>query len=491
MTKLSVSRVVNVSIQATPTFPKRKGFGLLLIVGTSDRLNAAERFRFFQDMDDVATAFSATDPEYLAAQVAFSQKPRPSEIAIGRWFEQATAGSLLGGRGYEQDVSAWAAVTDGSFHISVDGAAEVAVSGLDFSGVTNLNGVASKITTKLTAAVAGATCTFDGERFIFKSGTTGANSVVAFMKEPSGAPQGTDIVAMLATRASDKGITSAGVAAEATATAALDALQAFDPSWYGLMFAKVLTDDQIVEIAKWTEARIKLFGFTTKDSDILDPGTDNIGKKLMDLKLDRTFWTYDNDDPYQVASAFSRAFTVNFTMENSTITLKFKQLPGTTPVNLTPAQANAIEAVNGNYYSYFGDSAMLANGIMASGRYFDEVHGCDWLQNAIETNVFGVMYTAPKIPQTDKGVTRLVQAAEQAGREAVRCGLAAPGQWNGEDLGEIKNGDFLAKGFYVYALPIREQNQSDREARKAPPIQMLVKGAGAIHSADIAVTFER
>lgn len=491
MTKLSVSRVVNVTITASPTFPKRKGFGTLLIVGTSDRLTAAERVRIFQDMDDVSTAYSEADPEYQAAQVAFSQRPRPREIAIGRWFDKASSGALMGGRNFEPDPTAWAAVTDGSFHISVDGAAEVAVTAIDFTGVTNLNGVASKISAKLTAAVAGATCTYNGERFIFTSPTTGPNSVVAYMKEPTGSPTGTDIVAMLATRASDKGVLTAGAAAEATLSDGLDALQAFDPSWYGLMFAKVLTDEQIIEAAKWTEARVKLFGFTTKDSDILDANTDNIGKKLKDLKLDRTFWTYDNDDPYQVASAFARAFTVNFTMENSTITLKFKQLPGTTPVNLTPAQANAIEAMNGNYYSYFGDSAMLANGVMASGRYFDEVHGCDWLQNALETNVFGTLYTAPKIPQTDRGVARLVQAAEQAGREAVRCGLAAPGIWNGEDLGEVANGDFLPKGFYVYAQPVAEQNQSDREARKAPPIQMLVKGAGAIHSADIAVTFER
>jgi len=135
---------------------------------------------------------------------------------------------------------------------------------------------------------------------------------------------------------------------------------------------------------------------------------------------------------------------------------------------------------------------MLAEGVMASGKFFDERHGLDWLQNAIETNVFGYLYTrTTKVPQTDKGVAALVQQTEKALREGVNNGLLAPGVWNGMDLGEVSSGDFLPKGFYVYAQPVAEQNQSDREARKAPPIQVIAKGAGAIHFADITVTFER
>jgi hypothetical protein len=73
----------------------------------------------------------------------------------------------------------------------------------------------------------------------------------------------------------------------------------------------------------------------------------------------------------------------------------------------------------------------------------------------------------------------------------VNNGLLAPGVWNGGDLGEMKTGMFLPKGYYVYAQPVAQQNQSDRDARKAPPIQAIIKGAGAIHFADITVTFQR
>ena len=36
-----------------------------------------------------------------------------------------------------------------------------------------------------------------------------------------------------------------------------------------------------------------------------------------------------------------------------------------------------------------------------------------------------------------------------------------------------------------------EQAQSDREARKAPPIQIAVKLRGAIHFVDVAITVNR
>jgi hypothetical protein len=158
---------------------------------------------------------------------------------------------------------------------------------------------------------------------------------------------------------------------------------------------------------------------------------------------------------------------------------------------VTQTQAETLKAKNVNYYTYFGTSAMLAEGVMANGRFFDEVYGLDWLQNAVETAVFGYLYTTPKVPQTDKGVARIVQQVESACQQAVNNGLLAPGTWNGAPLGQVATGDFLAKGFYVYAAPVASQTLADRNARKAPPITVLAKGAGAIHAVDITITFER
>lgn len=483
-----VNKIVKVNILTSPTFPARKGFGLLLIVGNSARLPVGDRIRFYSDMDSVGADFSSTDEEYKAAQVFFSQSPAPNQVAVGRRFSSAVPGELIGGLGITTDIAAWQAVTTGAFKIKLDGV-EKSLTAMDFSGAANLNAVAAVVQTKLTAAVAGATIVYNGSRFIVQSATTGATSTVDFATAPA---SGADISVMLGLTVTDLGIKTAGSAAESIATS-LDALQNISQAWYGLSFTNEVTEQNVKDAAAWVEARVKVHAVTTKASNVADStATTDIGSYLKGQGYNRTFVQYDNNDDYAAISAFARAFTVNFNEQNSTITLKFKQEPGISPVTLTESQRLALVAKNVNYYTYFGDSAMLAEGVMANGRFFDEVHGLDWFQNAIETNVFGYLYTSPtKVPQTDKGVARIVQQVEKACRDAVNNGLLAPGKWNGMDLGEVNSGDFLPKGYYVYAQPVADQNQSDREARKAPPIQVLAKGAGAIHYADITVTFER
>lgn len=486
---IPVSKVVRVNILTSPTFPARKGFGLLLIAGVSARLALGERMRFYSDMDGVGVDFSSTDEEYKAAQVYFSQSPRPSELAIGRRFTSAAPGELLGATSAVKVIASWQAVVSGGFKISIDGV-ERSLTALNFSTDLTLNAVASRIQTALIAAgAAGASVTYDGTRFIVRSGTTGITSTVSYAIAPA---SGTDIKAMLALDAASGGKISVGIAAE-TIASSLDALQLFNASWYGLALTTEVTEQNVIDASAWVEARVKMHGVSTKAANNTDAtSTTSLSYLLKAAAYRRTLVVYDDNDSYPAVSALARMFTVNFAEQNSTITLKFKQLPTITPTVITETQRLALEGNNANYYTLFGDSAMIAEGKMSSGVFADEVHGLDWFQNAIETNVFGYLYTrTTKVPQTDKGVAALVQKVEQACSEGVNNGLLAPGQWNGGPLGQINTGDFLPRGFYVYAQPVAEQNQSDREARKAPPIQVIAKGAGAIHSADITVTFER
>lgn len=489
MSNTPVSKVVKVTIGTSPTFPKRKGFGLLLILGSSAILPVAERTRTYSDIDGVAADFGVDTEEYKAAQIFFSQTPRPTELSIGRRFAAAVAGQLLGSVNYEKELGSWTAIANGAFKIAMDGEAEVTVSAINLTGAANLNAVAQLIQAKLQLQVEDATVVFNGLRFVITSGTTGADSTVSYTTAPGA---GTDLGPLMGTRAADLGITTAGAAQEAIGTS-LQKMQDYNSAWYGLVMTKEVTNNEIKEAAAWCEARVKLFGFTTKDSNVQDAAAENdIASQIKALGYRRTYYTWDENDPYAVVSDFARAFTVNFNAANSTITLKFKQRPGVTPVEITESQRLAFEAKNVNYYTYFGDSAMVAEGVMANGTFFDEVHGIDWLQNAIETNVFGYLYTrTTKVPQTDAGVASLEQQAEKGMKGGVDNGLLAPGVWNGDDLGEVRQGDFLPKGFYIYSQPVADQNQSDREARKAPPMQIIAKGGGAIHFVDIGVTFER
>ncbi|WP_107326834.1 DUF3383 family protein [Klebsiella pneumoniae] len=269
-------------------------------------------------------------------------------------------------------------------------------------------------------------------------------------------------------------------------------------NWYGLAIADSadLVEADVISVAAAIEASSlsRILAVTTDDVNVLVSGnTDNIGYKLKAACYSRTFWQYSSSSKYAAISAFGRAFTVNFTGNNTTITLKFKTEPGVTYETLTTAQASAIDAINGNVYVYYAnDTAIIQQGVMANGDFFDERHGLDWLQNYVQTNLYNLLYTSTtKIPQTDAGVTRLMTNVEASLDQAVNNGLIAPGVWNGGPIGQIESGDTLTKGYYVCADSVDNQAQSDRESRKSPVIQAAIKLAGAIHYADVQINVVR
>ncbi|ENL9261100.1 DUF3383 domain-containing protein [Salmonella enterica] len=269
-------------------------------------------------------------------------------------------------------------------------------------------------------------------------------------------------------------------------------------NWYGLGIAdkEDIADDDWLKVAAAVEASgvSRILAITTSDPATMDAtSTTDLAYKLKAAKYGRTFVQYSSGSKYAALSAFGRAFTVNFNGSNTTITLKFKQEPGITYETLTTNQAAALDAKNCNVFVYYqNDTAILQQGVMSSGDFFDERHGLDWLQNYVQTNLYNLLYTSTtKIPQTDAGVTRLLSSVEQSMDQSVTNGLVAAGVWNGGPIGQLNSGDTLTKGYYVYAQPISEQAQTDREARKAPVIQVACKLAGAVHFADVQINVVR
>ena len=122
---------------------RTRNFGTLLIIGASGVIDMEERLRAYTGIDGVAADFGMDAPEYRAAELYFSQSPRPAQLCVGRWGKTPTPAILKGGilSDGEADASAWASVKDGSFAVSVGGVSKD-ITGLDFSGATNMNGVA-------------------------------------------------------------------------------------------------------------------------------------------------------------------------------------------------------------------------------------------------------------------------------------------------------------------------------------------------------------
>ncbi|EHF7707776.1 DUF3383 domain-containing protein [Salmonella enterica] len=294
-------------------------------------------------------------------------------------------------------------------------------------------------------------------------------------------------------------LTSAESGPTETLLQAVNALLDYN-SWYGLHLAVPVADypddaDLISVSAAIESATVsRILVITSSEADILSSAVEtDLATKLKAAKYSRTYIQYSSTSPYAALSAFGRAFTVNFTGSNTIITLKFKQLPGITYETIGTSQANALEAKNCNVYVYYeNDTAILEQGVMCNGDFFDERHGLDWLQNAVQTADYNTLYTSTtKIPQTDAGTTTRIANIEKVLDVADKNGLFAPGIWTGGPMGQLGTGDTLTKGYYTWADTVDNQLQTEREARKGVPIQVAAKLAGAVHYGDVAITVVR
>ncbi|WP_431022036.1 DUF3383 domain-containing protein [Erwinia rhapontici] len=296
-----------------------------------------------------------------------------------------------------------------------------------------------------------------------------------------------------------KTLASAEAGEEETLLEAVNALMDYN-AWYGLHIAvpeaDYPTDAEIIGVAAAIQAASvsRIFGITTDEPETLVAATTtDLSSKLKAAGYGRTFIQYSTSSRYAAMSAFARGFTVDYTASNTTITLKFKQQPGVTYETLGTSQANNLEAKNCNVYVYYeNDTAILEQGVMCNGDFFDERHGLDWLQNTVQTADFNTLYTSTtKVPQTDAGTTLRIANIEAVLDKAVNNGLFAPGIWSGGPVGQLANGDALTKGYYVFAESVDDQLQTDREARKGVPIQVAAKLAGAVHYGSVAITVVR
>lgn len=493
MAGLSVNDIVPVTVSLTPIAAAVRSFGVVLILGQSSIIDITERIRTYTSLTAVGLDFGGSSAEYLAAKNVFAQSPPPASLQIGRWAQAATAGKLKGGTmaAAEQLPAAWTTITTGSMKITIDGVLKT-LSALSFSAVTNMNAVAAVVNTALGVA---ASCVWNAgaQRIEIISATTGASSTVTYA-DVTGA--GVDISAQLRlTAATGAQAPVPGIVAE-TYLAAITILANMSSSWYGLYGAapSAVSADHLA-VAGFIEAATpsRIYGVTSQDPNaLIGTSTTDLPYLLKAGNYGRTFAQYSSTDAHAAAAIFGVMFTVNFDGQNTTQTLKFKTEAGETAETLTETAAAVLKAKNCNVFvNYDNSTAIVQEGTMANGDFFDERHGLDWLQNRIQTDLFNRMRSAPKIPQTNSGMNDIATTVSGSCEAAVNNGLCAPGIWTGPALGVIKTGQTLSKGYYVSMGDINDQSAGDRAARKATVCQVAMKLAGAVHYASVLVNVVR
>ncbi|MGO4496421.1 DUF3383 family protein [Paenibacillus sp. 2RAB27] len=278
-----------------------------------------------------------------------------------------------------------------------------------------------------------------------------------------------------------------------TAAQAITACRAINSDWYACFVVGAVKTD-IVAAATAVESMTPLstYFYNTADSEVTAGTTNNVMDTLKKAKRHRSFGQFSND-PYAAAATLGYAMGANTGLANSAYSLAYKSLPGVNPeLSLTPTQVDTILGYSGNVYTNYGATYnLLVQGTMADGIPFDEVLNIDVLTSNIQRSVMNALTTAPKIPQTEDGVSQLVGAITTPCNDARTRGILAPGTWKGATIGGLKTGDTLSAGFLILADTLANQSQADRDARKSPPIYVAVKMAGAIEHVVIGIIVNR
>lgn len=448
----SLDSIVDVVVEVSPLAAARPTFDQALILGVTDVFNEDERVRYYENTADILTdGFTNADPEYLAALLYFSQKPAPDKLWIGRCNNNSdrmdTVAINTAGTGYAlNDI------------------------------LTVVQSGASGGTLKVTSIGSGGTVT--GVSLVTGGSGYSAATGLATTVSPSG---GTGCT-----------IDVSAVAAESLLEA-LQACRSINDDWYACFVCDAAKADHEA-IAAWIEAAtpFSVYFGTTQDADVLTVATTDVCSNLKAANYTRSLMQYSTDTPYAAAAIMGYSMGQNTGLANSAYTLKFKQEVGVETEDLTATQINYAEGKNCNLYlSYAGDYEIFEQGKVSSGQFFDEIINLDMLASNIQLNVMDLLYQNPKIPQTDAGQTQIIRACNEACDEAVKIGFLAPGQWTGSDILNLSTDDILPNGYLCQSEPYSEQSSADREARKAMPVYVAIKEAGAVHSVVIGVYVNR
>jgi hypothetical protein len=336
------------------------------------------------------------------------------------------------------------------------------------------------------------------------NGNAGASAALSFL---SAAGAGTDLSAPLMMQAANApgAYIVPGVATE-TPLAAIQACRAASSMWYAAHFATnvnnsdedtVLTPAalQAVGAAVLGFGRPSLLGVTVQEpASLLSTSTTDTAAVLNAANNNRIFTMYSSTSGFAACSFFGRAATVDFTGANTAITMKFQNAPGIAAEVLTEAQYAALAGKKCNAFVQYNDGlAIIQEGVMADGTFFDEIQNIDWMAQAVQTACINTLAQAgTKVPQTDAGMHVLLAAVDAVMAQGVANGVVGPGlAWQGGNVGALVNGQIIPSGWYIYQQPIAQQSPAARGLRQGTLMQVCFNFAGAVHSQSVQISVVR
>jgi hypothetical protein len=263
------------------------------------------------------------------------------------------------------------------------------------------------------------------------------------------------------------------------------------------MATTVLEEAELLTVGALLASERKIGFFGSQDENDLDPAGkfDNI--RLANLSNVRCLYygRGTTTDLFRFVAAYAgRGLSVNFSGSNTTITMHLKDLIGILPDStIAQTELNLAQDCGADVYvSIQGVAKTFTSG---ANTFFDDVYNLLWFVGSLQIAGFNVLaQTGTKIAQTENGVDSLKSAYRTVCEQGLTNQFLAAGRWTSPNTFGIQS-DFYdnitQRGYYIYSLPVSLQTPSDREARRAPLIQVAIKYSGAIHSSNVLININR
>lgn len=237
--------------------------------------------------------------------------------------------------------------------------------------------------------------------------------------------------------------------------------------WYVALAAGIPEED-LEDMAEWTEAREKMFGYAYADPS--DNPVTNI--------YYRTFGICYGDDSGSGAPYKHVAMAVRFlSYDAGSETWVNKSLASVSMSKFTDTEIDTIDKDPASYYIQVGDTGLVQGGKVRAGEWIDVIRFRDWLKNDMQLRILNLLVKRPKVPYTDKGIGLVRNQMIASLKEGTRRGGIAEDQYNSDDE--------LIPGFTTSVPLAADLSDTQRKSRILEDCTFSAILAGAIHVVNV------
>lgn len=461
-TPLALQNLVDITVTVAPAAATPNTFNQGLIIGPSTTIpsyGTNPRLRQYANLQAVASdGFSTSSPEYLAAQLYFSQTQPANFLWIGR-----------------QDLTAIQTAVPHA------GAA----------------GTGYAIGDVVTVVESGAS---HGQLTVTAVGSNGSVTTLATIIGGQGTGY-TVTNALTTTGGSGSGLQVDITAIGESYLQAAEACRAANSQWYGLMVCSPTLADNLA-LSEWADPLWQTTRYYpwTNDAGVANGTANNVALQLQTLKIKvlGIYATTQNglypNNIYAAAAVMGVEMGLQTGLAGSFFTMAHKTLVGVAAEPLTQTQYNNIKNASWNVYANFAPFQVLEPGFMSSGDPSYWWLYIAMLCNNLQINAMNVLTGNPAVAQTNAGQHLLLDACNTACAYLASIGFLAGGTWEEASIPipsaqnpGLTTGQALPLGYLNLSASYTTQSKAARAAGSAMPVYTAITTAGAVQNLLIGV----